>query len=278
MGTHLEAYETVLRRAGKPLHVKEMVEIARAVGLLKTEGRTPVASARSLIHVEMRKNGSRSMFVKAGPAVFGLRSQMQGAAVQQERRQGRTRGAAGSGSGKGAAVQQERRQGRTRGAAGSGSGKSKVTAGRSGAAGRHRVTSELVLRGYEAGMEGASGAAHILARKDGSVFDIRVMAMSRHPGGTYIGTIREGIADRSSERDMLYTFLLWESRGNDDDFVTLPFSTISALIDKEIITKNKAGYQVRLAAANAGATINGTDVSDCLNNWDLGCLVRRPPA
>ena len=264
MGTHLEAYETVLRRAGKPLHVKEMVEIARAVGLLKTEGRTPVASARSLIHVEMRKNGSRSMFVKAGPAVFGLRSQMQGAA--------------GSGSGKGAAVQQERRQGRTRGAAGSGSGKSKVTAGRSGAAGRHRVTSELVLRGYEAGMEGASGAAHILARKDGSVFDIRVMAMSRHPGGTYIGTIREGIADRSSERDMLYTFLLWESRGNDDDFITLPFSTISALIDKEIITKNKAGYQVRLAAANAGATINGTDVSDCLNNWDLDCLVRRPPA
>ena len=255
MGTHLEAYETVLRRAGKPLHVKEMVEIARSVGLLQTEGRTPVASARSLIHVEMRKNGSRSTFVKAGPAVFGLRSQMQGTAVQQERRRGRARAAAGSGS-----------------------GKSKVTAGRSGAAGRYRVTSELVLRGYEVNMEGADGAAHILARRDGSMLSIRVMAMSRHPGGAYIGTIREGIVGRSGDRDMLYTFLLWESRGNDDDFVTLPFSTIDALIDRGIITRNKAGYQVRLAATNAGATINGTDVSDCLNNWDLDHLVRRPPA
>ena len=277
MGTHLEAYETVLRRAGKPLHVKEMVEIARSVGLLQTEGRTPVASARSLIHVEMRKNGSRSTFVKAGPAVFGLRSQMQGTAVQQERR-GRARAAAGSGSGKGTAVQQERRRGRARAAAGSGSGKSKVTAGRSGAAGRYRVTSELVLRGYEVNMEGADGAAHILARRDGSMLSIRVMAMSRHPGGAYIGTIREGIVGRSGDRDMLYTFLLWESRGNDDDFVTLPFSTIDALIDRGIITRNKAGYQVRLAATNAGATINGTDVSDCLNNWDLDHLVRRPPA
>lgn len=239
MGTHLEAYEGVLRRAGKPLHVKEIVEIARAVGLLQTGGRTPVATARSLIPAEMRKNGSRSTFVKAGPAVFGLRGQMQ---------------------------------------AGARSGKGKIASGRIAVAGRHRVVSELVLRGYEADMVDEKGAAHILARKDGSVFSVRVMVASRHPSGAYIRTIKEGLVDGGGERDTLYTFLLLESRGKDDDFVTLPFSTISGLIHRGRITKNKAGYQVRLATANAGATVNGADVSDCLNNWNLDYLARRPAA
>ena len=263
MGTHLEAYESVLRRVGKPLHVKEIVEIARAVGLLQTGGLTPVATARSLIPAEMRKNGSRSTFVKVGPAVFGLRSQMQAGSGHQKRR-----GQTGSGH--------QKRRGQT--GSGARSGKAKIASGRIAVAGRHRVVSELVLSGYEADMVDERGAAHILARKDGSVFSIRVMVASRHPGGAYIRTIKKGLVDGGSERDRLYTFLLLESRGKDDDFVTLPFSTISALIHRGRITKNKAGYQVRLATADAGATINGADVSDCLNNWDLDHLARRPAA
>lgn len=162
--------------------------------------------------------------------------------------------------------------------AGTGSGKGKIASGRIAVAGRHRVVSELVLRGYEADMVDERGAAHILARKDGSVFSVRVMVASRHPSGAYIRTIKEGLVDGGGERDTLYTFLLLESRGKDDDFVTLPFSTISTLIRRGRITKNKAGYQVRLATANAGATVNGADASDCLNNWNLDYLARRPAA
>ena len=265
MATHIEAYETVLRRAGKPLHVKEIVEIARAVGLLKTKGITPVASARSIIHVEMHKNGSRSTFVKVGPSVFGLRNQ--------------TQPAAGSVPDKPAAARRQRRRRRqTQPAAGSVPGRGRITSGRIAVAGRHRVVSELLFHGYEASTESEDGASRIIAHRDGGVFGIRVMTMGRHPAGSYIGTIKENMVGRCNELGTLHAFLLRGSRGGDDDFVTLPPGTIGALIGGGHITKNKAGYQVNLAVANSRATVKGADVSDFLNNWNLGDVARRQSA
>ena len=265
MATHIEAYETVLRRAGKPLHVKEIVEIAKAVGLLQTKGVTPVASARSIIHVEMNKNGSRSTFVKVGPSVFGLRSQ--------------TQPAAGVAPGKPAAAPRQRQRRRqTQPAAGVAPGKVRITSGRIAVAGRHRVVSELLFHGYEASTESEDGVAHIVARKDGAVFGMHVMTMGRHPAGSYIGTIKENTASRCSKRGILHVFLLKGSRGGDDDFVTLSPGTIGALIDGGHITKNKAGYQVNFAVATSRAAVKGADVSGCLNNWNLGDVARRQSA
>lgn len=127
-------------------------------------------------------------------------------------------------------------------------------------------------------MSGGAGGAHILARRGGKTFSVHVITMSRHPAGQYIRTIREDLIRPAGERVMLYAFLLRGSRGGDDDFVTLPSGTVDLLIDKGRISKNKAGYQVRFAAADDCATVGGADVSDRLNNWDLDSPAQRQDA
>ena len=259
---YLEAIEAVLRRAGKPLHIKEAVDIAKTTGLLQARGLTPVASAGAAIYNEMRKNGSISTFVQVGPAVFGLRSQLQPAME--------------TAPGKRPMPPRPRRRSRSRRPATEAApGKKGSPAAKIAAAGRYRVASELIFRGYEADMGGGGGGVHILARRGGKTFSMHVATMSRHPAGQYIRTVREALIRPGGERPMLYTFLLRGSRGRDDDFVTLPSSTIDALIDSGRISKNKAGYQVRLAVAGNGATVGGADATSHLNNWDLDDLARR---
>lgn len=261
----MEAIEAVLRRTDKPLHIKEAVDIAKTTGLLQPRGLTPVASAGAAIYNEIRKNGSRSVFVQVGPAVFGLRSQLQPA----------TEAAPGK---RPTPPRPRRRSESRRPATEAAPGKKGAPAAKIAAAGRYRVASELIFRGYETDMGGGGGGAHILARRDGKTFSMHVATMSRHPAGQYIRTVREALIRPGGERPMLYTFLLRGSRGRDDDFVTLPSSTIDALIDSGRISKNKAGYQVRLAVAGGGATIGGADATSHLNNWDLDDLARRRAA
>ena len=261
----MEAIEAVLRRNGKPLHIKEAVDIAKTTGLLQTRGLTPVNGAGAAIYREMRKNGSRSVFVQVGPAVFGLRSQLQPATE--------------TAAGKRPTSPRPRKRSESRGrATETASGKKGAPAAKIAAAGRYRVASELIFRGYEADMGGGGGGAHILARGGGRTFSMHVITMSRHPAGQYIRTVREALIRPGGERPMLYTFLLRGSRGRDDDFVTLSSSTIDALIDKGNISKNKAGYQVRLAVAGGGATVGGVDATSHLNNWNLDDLARRRAA
>ena len=262
---YLEAIEAVLRRNGKPLHIKEAVDIAKTTGLLQTRGLTPVNGAGAAIYREMRKNGSRSVFVQVGPAVFGLRNQLQPATE--------------TAAGKGPTSPRPRKRSESRGrATETAPDKKGAPAAKIAAAGRYRVASELIFRGYEADMGGGGGGAHILARGGGKTFSMHVITMSRHPAGQYIRTVREALIRPGGERPMLYTFLLRGSRGRDDDFVTLSSSTIDALIDRGNISKNKAGYQVRLAVAGGGATVGGVDATSHLNNWNLDDLARRRAA
>lgn len=261
----MEAIEAVLRRNGKPLHIKEAVDIAKTTGLLQTRGLTPVNGAGAAIYREMRKNGSRSVFVQVGPAVFGLRSQLQPATE--------------TAAGKRPTSPRPRKRSESRGrATETAPDKKGAPAAKIAAAGRYRVASELIFRGYEADMGGGGGGAHILARGGGKTFSMHVITMSRHPAGQYIRTVREALIRPGGERPMLYTFLLRGSRGRDDDFVTLSSSTIDALIDRGNISKNKAGYQVRLAVAGGGATVGGVDATSHLNNWNLDDLARRRAA
>lgn len=71
--TVLEAVETVLKDAGKPLHYREITHVILERGLWKTHGKTPEATINAQLAVDIKRKGRDSKFQRRGPGLFGLR-------------------------------------------------------------------------------------------------------------------------------------------------------------------------------------------------------------
>lgn len=65
------AYE-ILKKAKKPLHSKEITEIALKKGLIKTTGKTPEATMHAQLIRDINSKKENSRFIKAGPSIFAL--------------------------------------------------------------------------------------------------------------------------------------------------------------------------------------------------------------
>jgi len=65
------AYQ-VLHDAGKPLHYKDITEIASKKNLLVTEGKTPWATMNAQISMDIINNGENSKFIRTKPGYFTL--------------------------------------------------------------------------------------------------------------------------------------------------------------------------------------------------------------
>ena len=72
MNTFKEIAYKILREAGKPLHFKEITKIALKKGWLKTKGKTPEATMYAELIVDVNKNKSKSLFIKAAPSTFAI--------------------------------------------------------------------------------------------------------------------------------------------------------------------------------------------------------------
>ena len=66
------AYQ-ILEEAGKPLHSKEITEIALQRGWLKTAGKTPEATMNAQLIVDINSKKEKSLFIKTAPSTFALR-------------------------------------------------------------------------------------------------------------------------------------------------------------------------------------------------------------
>lgn len=69
----LPAAETVLKRAGKPLSCREIVERATASGLLDSAGKTPDKTLYALLERHISADGSNCRFKKVKPGLYELR-------------------------------------------------------------------------------------------------------------------------------------------------------------------------------------------------------------
>jgi hypothetical protein len=65
------AYQ-ILKKAGKPLHNKEIIKIALNRGWLKTAGKTPEATMNAQLIVDINSKKEKSRFIKTGPSIFGI--------------------------------------------------------------------------------------------------------------------------------------------------------------------------------------------------------------
>lgn len=73
VGVFLKAAYEVLQTSKKPLSAPEIVEVARALGLLKTSGKTPEQTMKSKLAMNILKNAEHSPFMRASKGRFALR-------------------------------------------------------------------------------------------------------------------------------------------------------------------------------------------------------------
>src|SRR6204780_5131778 len=71
--TFIEAAAEVLRQAGKPLHYKEITELAIAKSLLSHVGKTPEVTMSHRLTAAVKKDDKEVPIVKGKPGVFALR-------------------------------------------------------------------------------------------------------------------------------------------------------------------------------------------------------------
>lgn len=69
----LTAAETVLKGAGRPLHYEELTRRMLESGLWKTTGKTPEATVRGALGVDIRRRGTGSRFLRTDRGMFALR-------------------------------------------------------------------------------------------------------------------------------------------------------------------------------------------------------------
>ena len=63
----------ILSKAGKPMHLKDIVQVALDKGLIKTKGKTPESTLSTDILLENRRRanrGAKRRFKKVGPAIW----------------------------------------------------------------------------------------------------------------------------------------------------------------------------------------------------------------
>ncbi len=72
MNSYKDIAYTILKEAGKPLHSKEITEVAKRKRLLNTNGKTPEATMNAQLVVDINSKKEKSRFVKIGPSIFGL--------------------------------------------------------------------------------------------------------------------------------------------------------------------------------------------------------------
>ncbi len=68
-----DAAEQVLRKAGAPVHYKDITQRALDAGLLSTTGKTPWETLNAQVSVDIKKHGEQSRFYRHAPGTFGLR-------------------------------------------------------------------------------------------------------------------------------------------------------------------------------------------------------------
>lgn len=260
MGMYVDVARRVLQEAGKPLPIKEIVKRARRDPSFKPQTETPEASIWARMHEEMKKNGEQSTFVRAGRSVFGLRG---------HNLEGGDSDNGGSPDLEGGDSDNEV-QDRS-----SEKGVYTTDSLYVGAAGEHRVESELLFRGYDASMTSVDKGIDIVARKDGHVFDIQVktVTMSRAVAGAYITSIKKKTFDGNKAQNMYYIFALKDNETI--IFIVLPFSVVSKSIKEGRIKEYKNGlYQVSFKVHKDGEVTIKKDESVTFykNNWNLGQL------
>ena len=235
--TYLDAACEILRQEGKPLHLKVIIERAKAQKLIKTNNPTAHSSLGTGIDNEIKKRVEQARFVKDGvaKATYGLRDYT----VPPHNSP-----------------------------AGGHAPKHKKGPDYVGPGGELLVQSELLFREYEASKPVPDIGIHIVARKGGKTFYIQVKTRKGDP---YSYDVKKRSFERTPKQDTYYVFVMRSPSVGSADFIVLPRVEMMAMIKKGDIklTKNKQSYQVIFNLKAGDVKCKGRSMAQYKNNWTI---------
>ena len=165
----------ILKKAGKPLHYKEITKLALEKNILETHGKTPAASMNAQIVTDINAKGHNSDFIKTAPAMYTLNPKKR----QQEEIQ---------------SIKSEILE--------------KIGGGFTGKAGEHYVTSELLFRGYNASIMSVDIGMDIIATKNNKLFSLQVKTSNLLRSKSFIFDMRKVSLERDHAGNIFYVFVM----------------------------------------------------------------------
>ncbi len=232
----------VLKEAKEPLHYKEITKRAIEKGILKSEGKTPDASMNAQLITEVNSLGDASTFIKTAPATFSLNPNKKEDKKPVEE-----------------IVEKLERS-------------NKIGSGFVGKAGEHYVTSELLLRGYNASIMSVDIGMDIIATNNNKLFSLQVKTSNLTSSNAYIFDMRKVSLERDYAGNVFYVFVMIHEDATKSALI-LPSNKIDELIHTNAIKdiKTHDRFRVTLKIRNDGIFIGTLDnpIDYYWNNWEV---------
>ena len=225
-----------------------IVEKAIAGGWIETNEKIPEHTMRVAITPEINNGGKDSRFDHAGPMTFKLRDA----------------GAEGKQETKSKPPPKETKDEETN--------DGKRRHGFTGAAGEHRVQSQLLFHNYETSKPVPDMGVDLIARKGSNSFYLQIKTANKK-GNAYYFPLRERAFKNLYDVGSYHVFVMRSPSGA-VRCVALSRSFMNMMIKTRKIAlvkmgKSNKGYQVRIAENGDAYSIKGEDVNAYVDNWDL---------
>lgn len=235
----------VLKESNKPLHYREITEIALEKGYLETEGATPESSMNAQISVEIKEKGEQSTFRRVKPAIFTLNPNIKEKTIEEE-------------------VQEEEKEEEQEEAL-------KIESGFVGKGGEHLVCSELLFRGFNASIMSVDVGVDIVATKENSLYGVQVKTSNLNKFNTYVFDVRKVSFERHSFGNVYYIFVLKGTKQT--DYLIVPYFEMEKKVHEKAILEVGHGkrYRVNIKKRNGNVYMGNMDneMNYFLNNWEL---------
>ncbi len=233
----------ILTEQKKPLHYKEITQLALEQGILETDGKTPEASMNAQIVMDIKNKGKSSDFVKISPSTYALNSNK----IEPKDKK--------------KIIEKEQQEDE----------KLIIESGFTGKGGEHLVCSHLLFRGFNASIMSVDVGVDIVATIDGKMFGIQVKTSNLNSFNTYVFDIRKVSFERHNTGNVFYIFVL---HGEDaDKFLILPVHELEKLVDKKVILEVGHGkrYRVNIKFRDGKVFLGNLDneMNYYLNNWKV---------
>jgi len=239
--TFLEAAYKILKEKKKPLHYTDITKIAIEKGLIETEGRSPELTMHSLLSMDIKVNGSKSLFKKEKERGFfslrSLRKDILNLQLSLFR----------------VAEQTDKIK------------NSNLFIGK---AGEYIVAGELLFRGFNATILPVDVGIDIMAEKKNKIFNIQVKT-SNSKNSRYNFNIRVSSFEKTYSNYTFYVFVLRENKKY--NFIILPYKKISKWIKNKLIKKttDRKYYLVPIVERGQKYYLRNEEISLYLNKWKL---------
>jgi hypothetical protein len=232
----------ILKEAGKPLHYKEITKRALEKGILESEGKTPDASMNAQLITEVNSLGEAASFIKTAPAIFALNPNRPVGKKPIMK------------------IAEKLDTGE------------KIGGGFVGKAGEHYVTSELLLRGFNASIMSVDVGMDIIATNNNKLFSLQVKTSNLHASNSFIFDMRKVALERDYAGNVFYVFVMIHEDASKSALI-LPSYKVDELIHSNAIKdlKSHEKFRVTLKIRKDEIYIGTLDnpIDYYWNNWEV---------